>query len=67
MIRLARYFTQWSYRINPLKTIYFNFKAFPFREAIKFPCLIGYNVIFRNLEGEIIVKKINMGGGAVKN
>lgn len=31
-------------------TIYFNFKAFHLREALKFPAICGPNVIFRNID-----------------
>ena len=32
------------FRINWLKTIYYNFKALPVRQAVRFPIIIGYNV-----------------------
>lgn len=35
------------------KTIYFNFKYFPFNEAIMFPVLISKNVFFNELKGSI--------------
>ncbi|RUT70384.1 acyltransferase [Flavobacterium cupreum] len=35
------------------KTIYFNFKYFPFSEAIMFPVLISKNVLFNELKGSI--------------
>ncbi|MEO8533826.1 MAG: acyltransferase [Flavobacterium sp.] len=36
-----------------IKTIYFNFKYFPFKEAISFPVLISKNVLFKELNGTI--------------
>jgi len=44
--------------ISIYKTIYFNFKAFPFRVAITFPFLIGKCVVIKNV-GNIIFKKGN--------
>ena len=39
-------------------TLYFNFTAFPFCQAIKFPAICGANVVFRNIErGKIIFVK----------
>lgn len=54
-MKITKYFTQWKYRINPVKTLYFNFKFLPFKNAIKFPFLIGNNVLFRCLQGKIIL------------
>lgn len=62
MIRILKYFTQWRYRINPIKTLYFNFKKFRFSEAVHFPVLIGNNVIFRSLDGKIALNKLTNGG-----
>lgn len=36
-----------------LKTLYFNFKYFPFKEAIKFPVLISKNVFLLESKGSI--------------
>ena len=63
MVSIYKLLTQWRYRINPIKTVLFNFRKFNFLTAIRFPVLIGNNVIFRNLDGDIIVKKINNWGG----
>lgn len=41
--------------ISIYKTLYFNFKAFPFRVAIKFPFLIGKCVVIKNV-GKVILK-----------
>ena len=37
------------------KTIYFNFKYFPFHEAVKFPVIISKNVYFRQLKGSVTI------------
>ncbi len=52
-MEITKYFTQWKYRVHILKTLYFNFKYLSLREAIKFPYLIGCNVIFRTLKGSV--------------
>lgn len=36
-----------------LKSLYFNFKYLPFKDAIKFPFLISKNVFFRQIKGTI--------------
>lgn len=36
---------------NWLRTIRFNFYYFPFRQAIKFPVLVAYHVVFQSLMG----------------
>lgn len=41
--------------ISFFKTIYFNFKSFPFKEAIKFPIIIGKCVVLKNI-GTIALK-----------
>lgn len=43
-----------SKNISIFKTLYFNFKAFPFRKAIRFPFLVGRKVKIRNI-GKIVV------------
>lgn len=63
MVRILKYFTQWRYRINPIKTLYFNFRKFRFKEAVRFPVLIGNNVIFRCLDGKVVLNKLTNGGG----
>ena len=40
--------------INWIKSIYFNFKLLPFRQAIKFPVLFSFSVRFGGLNGELI-------------
>lgn len=53
---ISKYLTQWKYRINPFKTLYFNFKYLPFKEAIMFPFLIANNVILRCLDGNVLIE-----------
>lgn len=59
MVSVYNLLTQWRYRINLIKTVLFNFRKFDFLFAIRFPVLIGNNVIFRNLDGDVIVKNFN--------
>lgn len=42
-------------RNRPIKTIIFNFKVLPFRQAIRLPIFIYSKTIFRNLSGNIII------------
>lgn len=44
-----RVIKNYSWDINWLKTLWFNFKILPFRKAIKCPVLIAYNVKVRNV------------------
>ena len=37
------------FRINWLKTLYYNLKALPLRQATRIPIIIGYNVKIRKL------------------
>src|SRR5690606_25346720 len=41
--------------INWIKTIYFNFKKFPFETAIKFPVIFYGKVKFQSIKGEVII------------
>ena len=41
-------------RLN-FKTIYFNFKYFPFKHAIKLPVLIGSRVFLSRMNGKVII------------
>ena len=43
------------------KTIYFNFKYFKFRDAIKFPVVVSHKTIFKELKGSIKLEKIKTG------
>jgi acetyltransferase-like isoleucine patch superfamily enzyme len=42
-------------KINWIKTIYFNFKKFPFEDAIKIPVVFYGKVKFQDISGEIII------------
>ena len=44
------------FRCNLLKTLFFNFKMLPFREAIKLPVLFYGRTDFRSLKGKIEIK-----------
>jgi acetyltransferase-like isoleucine patch superfamily enzyme len=44
------------WEINWIKTIWFNFMALPFKQAIKIPFIIGYNVKIQSI-GKIILHK----------
>lgn len=43
------------------KTIYFNFKYFKFKDAIKFPVVVSHRTIFKELKGSIKLEKIKTG------
>ena len=60
---LIKYLKILTTRVNPIKTLYFNFRMFDVKTAIKCPILIGYNVIFRSLDGKIVLKNLTIGGG----
>lgn len=49
-----------------LKTIIFNFKAFPFKVAIKFPVLISPNVLLRSIGGKIQIESSSLRTGMIK-
>ena len=50
------------YTVNWTKTLYFNFKKFPFDVAKKLPVFFYGSVHFQNLEGEIVINgPISMG------
>lgn len=53
-------FIKFLKKIN-LKTIYFNLKYLPLKEAIKFPILISKNIILSKLNGNIEIKKNSTG------
>lgn len=46
---------------NVIKTIWFNFKMLPSRQAIKLPIFIYKNVHFRDLSGKIVVNNARYG------
>lgn len=39
--------------LNPIKTLYFNLKMLPLKEAIKFPIFIGYHTKLVSLKGNV--------------
>lgn len=43
------------------KTIYFNFKYFKLKEAIKFPVVVSHKTIFKELKGSIKLEKVKTG------
>ena len=43
------------------KTIYFNFKYFKFKDAIKFPVVVSHRTIFKELKGSMKLEKIKTG------
>lgn len=43
------------------KTLYFNFKYLPFRQAVKLPILISHRVWLLNLSGNVTVSKVEFG------
>lgn len=49
------------FRCNFVKTIWFNFKMLPFKQAKKLPVYIYRNVHFRDLTGEIIINNVFSG------
>lgn len=60
--RIKRYWNLFS-TTNVLKTIYFNFKMFPFNVAIKHPIHLAYGVeIIGAKRGVIVLDKIKSGG-----
>lgn len=59
---MKRFFTNYSRKllnsylgIAIPKTIFFNFRYFPFKTAIKFPVLIFHNVILMNTKGKLFL------------
>jgi len=42
-------------RHHPLKSIWFNIKVFPFKQAIRLPILLYSDIEFRNLSGKIVL------------
>ena len=63
---ISKYLTQWKYRINPFKTLYFNFKYLPFKEAIMFPFLIANHVILRCLDGNVLIDETPYKRGMIR-
>ncbi len=65
-LKLIKYLFQENY-----KTIYFNFKYFPFHQAIHFPVIVSRNVYLKSMKGTICFdcpiryKIVNIGFGDV--
>ncbi|WP_321330197.1 hypothetical protein [uncultured Ilyobacter sp.] len=62
----------YRYFLGIPKTIYFNFKYFKIKDAIKLPVIVSHKVKFDNLSGKIELKKIKpaivrIGFGTVEN
>lgn len=51
---------------NPLRTVYFNFRTLPFRQAIKFPVYIYGRVRFFMLNGRVRFENTPIKRGMVK-
>ena len=51
--------------INIIKTVYFNLKMFPIKEAIKMPVFIGYHTKFVSLLGKIYIED-NLKSGMIR-
>lgn len=43
------------FRISLIKTLFINFYKLPFRQAIKLPIIVGRNIYFYDLSGEILL------------
>lgn len=65
-LKLIKYLLQENY-----KTIYFNFRYFPFHQAICFPVILSRNMYLKEMSGEVILegvvkhKMITIGFGEV--
>ena len=62
----------YRYFLGIPKTLYFNFKYFKLKDAVKLPVIISHKVKFENLSGEIELKKVKpaivrIGFGGVAN
>lgn len=53
VLRLLREFT----KMNIIKTVYVNFKMFPFKQALRFPMFFYGKVSLLNLSGKIVVEE----------
>ena len=59
--------------LNLLKTVYFNFRVFPFKTAIRFPVFVYGRVCFEDLHkgcikilGDTALHSIHLGGGITR-
>lgn len=57
-LQMVRFFF-WD--INWIKTIWFNFKAFPFKQAVKLPFIISYNTKVKNIGKIILSDQVHTG------
>ena len=64
---LAR-FEWYCYRpkLNIFKTIYFNFRTLPFKEAVKLPVYVYAGVRLVNLSGKVVFRNCNLRKGMVQ-
>ena len=65
LIKILYRFLVLIYRLNIIKTIYFNFKVLPFRQAIKLPFFLYGKIYLWNLSGNIIISG-NINTGMIK-
>lgn len=65
MLALLRIIRHLLFKVNLCKTIYINYKMFPFRYAMKLPIYVYGRIIFRDLSGEILIKG-NIHSGMIK-
>lgn len=63
---ILKYFTQWKYRIGIWNTVYFNFRCFPLKLAIKFPVLLAHNVVFRTMKGKVRIDSQDIKTGMIR-
>ena len=54
------------FKCNLYKTLYLNFKMLPFSQAIKLPIWIYGKMIFRSLEGKIIIDSDRITSGMIR-
>lgn len=53
-------------RLNIIKTLYFNFKVLPFRQAIKLPFFLYGRVYLFDLSGKVIIEEDNLRRGMIR-
>ena len=69
MRRICGLFTSITYLLSHcslVRTIYFNFKFFPFKTAWRMPILLGKKIQFRSLKGEIRIDSSNISPAMIK-
>lgn len=54
------------FQINPIKTLYFNFKYFKWSTAIKLPVIIYRNTYFHRLEGKVKIDSDHLHFGMIR-